>query len=105
MPALTMGVDENRFWELTPKTIQPHMKAYRKKRELAQQDIWLIGLRVREAIISSISFGKEKPPAYPKMPFTEDIEEELVKDEKWVERQRAKTYTQFMALAQVSKRR
>lgn len=105
MPALSMGIDENRFWELTPKTIQPYFKAYKKIRERQQQDIWLIGFRVREALISSFKFGKENPPPYPKMPFTENIEDELVKDEKWVEQQRAKAYAHFMALAQASKRR
>lgn len=100
-----MGISEDRFWELTPKTIQPYFKAYRKVREQTIQDIWMIGLRVKEAIVSSLHFGKGNPPPYSKMPFTENIEEELAKDEKWVERERNKAYAHFMSLVQANKRR
>lgn len=90
-----VGIPENVFWGLTPKTIQVYFRAYKKKREIAIQDIWLQGSYVRQAIISSLSFSDKNPPDYPEMPFAENAEEELAQDEKWAEAQRARLYSYF----------
>ena len=50
------------------------------------------------AIASTISFGKGKPPQYPEMPFKEEDEQELVKDEKWLQAQRLKAFEHFKAI-------
>lgn len=104
MPALSMDIPEEIFWDSTPKTLQPYFKAYRRKRITLTQDIWAIGARVREAIISSISFGGT-PPKYSPMPYSEEENENRLNNKEWVERERAKTYAHFMALYQSSKRR
>lgn len=93
--ALVVGIDDNVFWHLTPKTIQVYFKAYRERRKIAIQDIWLQGKYMACAIASTISFSKGKPPQYPEMPFKEEDEQELAKDPEWVEKQRILVWNQF----------
>lgn len=95
---MVVGVDDNVFWHLTPKTIQVYFKAYRERRKIAIQDIWLQGKYMACAIASTISFSKGKPPQYPEMPFKEEDEQELAKDEKWVQTERLRAYNHFMAI-------
>lgn len=99
-----MGIDENRFWKLTPKTIQVYFRAYEERRKTAIQDIWLQGYYTRWAIASTLSFGKQKPPEYPEMPFMEKAEEELAHDEEWVQRERIKAWNHFAAILSKNKK-
>ena len=87
------------FWKLTPKTIQVYFRADEAKQKKRVQELWLAGAYVRAANISSFQFDeKRKPPEYPKMPYSEEVEEELVKDEKWLEMQRKRAYNHFASL-------
>ena len=72
--ALVVGIDDNVFWHLTPKTIQIYFKAYNKRRQTAIQDLWLQGKYFACAIASTISFSKQRPPEYPPMPYEEEVE-------------------------------
>lgn len=50
------------------------------------------------AIASTLQFSKQKPPPYPEMPFKDEDEQELVKDEEWLQAQRLKAFEHFKAI-------
>ena len=50
------------------------------------------------AIASTLQFGKQTPPSYPEMPFKEEEEQELAKDENWLQAQRLKAFEHFKAI-------
>lgn len=102
--ALVIGIDDSVFWHLTPKTIQTYFKAYNKKRKMQIQDIWLQGYYFKWAIVSSLQFSKQKPPDYPEMPYKDEEEKELAKDENWLKRQREIAFNHFSALLSRNKK-
>ena len=101
LPYLTIGGSRSEFWELTPSDILIDFKAFRKKHELKEQDMWLQGLYFKRALESSVlvcGLADKKViremPKYPNMPKTQDeIESEeyqnaqrdllIAKMEKW----------------------
>lgn len=95
---MVVGIDDGVFWHLTPKTIQVYFKAYRERRKVAIQDIWLQGKYMACAIASTLQFSKQKPPPYPDMPFKEEEEQELAKDNNWLQAQRLKAFEHFKAI-------
>ena len=95
---MVVGIDDSVFWHLTPKTIQVYFKAYRERRKVEIQDIWLQGKYMACAIASTLQFSKQTPPPYPEMPFKEEDEQELTKDENWRQAQRLKACEQFKAI-------
>lgn len=50
------------------------------------------------AIASTLQFSKQKPPPYPEMPFKEDDEQELAKDENWLKAQRLRAFNHFATI-------
>lgn len=75
LPFLVIGGTEQVFWTLTPKTIQIYYEAEKKKRELEEQKMWLMGQYIKVAIESSVSncvgmtdYKKFKLPEYPRCP-------------------------------------
>lgn len=60
--------------------------------------MWKQGQYFAKAIQSTIYFGKGTPPEYPQMPFEEENDEELAKDDKWLESERLRAYNHFMAI-------
>ena len=102
LPYLVIGGDENRFWSLTPKTIQLYFDAHAKRIELEEQKMWLMGQYIRHAIASTQGYvlsvplmdeaglKKFKPSEYPKFPQKSKPE---IHDEKWLENENNK----FMA--------
>ncbi len=95
-----MGIEDNVFWHLTPKTIQLYFKAYRERRKTALTDLWQQGQYFAMAIASTAppQFCKGTPPKYPEMPFKEEAEEELAHNKQWLERERFRAYQSFMAI-------
>jgi len=63
--ALSIGVDYHTFWTLTPKKLEPFIKAYHKKREFEMEcfcekanfTAWLEGIYFARAI--AINFSKD----------------------------------------------
>lgn len=92
--ALIVGIDEDKFWELTPKTIQVYFRAYEKKRKIQLQDIWLQG----KYFMCAIGSAFDKKNKYPEMPYKEEEEKELSNDNEWLERQRVRAMQSFMAI-------
>lgn len=95
---MVVGIDDSVFWHLTPKTIQVYFKAYRERRKVAIQDIWLQGKYMACAIASTLQFSKQKPPPYPEMPFKDEMEEEMAKDEKWLQAERQRAFNHFYTI-------
>ena len=104
LPYLVIGGDENRFWSLTPKTIQLYFDAHAKRMELEEQKMWMMGQYIRLAISSVVGYTVSipllddksakshfKPQEYPPQPSSKT--EEVVHDEKWLENENKK----FMA--------
>lgn len=61
-----IGVDYELFWSLTPKTLQPFIKAFDLKRKYDDTLNWQLGGYIRDAIGSSLnSKGK-----YPNKPYS-----------------------------------
>lgn len=50
-----MGVRYDEFWDLSPRTLQPFIKAFELKTELEDRARWEQGLYIRLAIQSSLS--------------------------------------------------
>ena len=84
LPYLTIGGSRNEFWNLTLKDLEIDFRAYKSKKQLQQQEIWLQGLYFKQALESSVlvcgladrKVVKEMPK-YPEMPKTqEQIESE-----------------------------
>ena len=72
---MVIGGDENRFWQCSPNDIYFYFQVERKKRELKEQEMWLMGQYIRAAIQSSVQnsvgmtdYKKFKVPDYPECP-------------------------------------
>jgi len=63
-----MGVDYGEFWELSPKTLTPFVKAFSLKEQREDELLWRQGLYIAKAIGSSFS----KEAKYPERPFMAD---------------------------------
>lgn len=96
---MVVGIDDSVFWHLTPKTIQVYFKAYRERRKVTMQDMWSLGAYFRRALMSTpVIMGSGKTVDYPEMPFKEEDEQELAKDENWLQAQRLKAFEHFKAI-------
>lgn len=80
--ALLIGISEERFWKLNPRTIQPYVKAYQMKQEQRDTEMWQMGIYVQQAfgvVISALasSFGKKKSDAkYFEKPLHQQMKEQ-----------------------------
>lgn len=63
-----MGIDEDRFWTLNPKSIKPYIKAFSLKRQYDDSLLWQEGLYIRLAIASVM----DKDNKYPSKPMLAD---------------------------------
>lgn len=73
---LAIGMSYAEYWEGDPKLAQYYRKAYRIKQEEVNNNAWLQGLYVYDAISTALhnalrGMGKSKPPAkdYAKQPY------------------------------------
>ena len=60
-----MGVSEERFWKLNPRTIKPYVKAYEIRANNKDTEMWQMGLYFHQALSSvmaalAASFGNKK---------------------------------------------
>lgn len=99
--ALTIGVDYQTFWTLTPKKLAPFVEAFKQKKEYAAQEFrekanfsaWLQGVYIARAI--AVNFSKntsyfDQPIALSKSEDeTQSVNEDAVEFECW-----AKTFNQ-----------
>lgn len=75
--ALTLGVNYNQFWEMTPKDLIPFVKAFSLERKNEDIKAWQLGCYIKLAIVSSM----EKSVKYPNSPiFSKEPEKEKPKE-------------------------
>lgn len=95
---LLIDMSPELFWTLSPRRLKVYFDANEKKRKTHLQDIWLQGKLVRDAILSTVYFGTGQAPEFPQMPFKDEIEEDLAKDEEWLAIERARAYNNFLKI-------
>ena len=73
---LAIGMSYAEYWEGDPKLAQYYRKAYRIKQEEINNNAWLQGMYIYDAISTALhnalrGFGKNKPPVkdYAKQPY------------------------------------
>ena len=73
---LAIGMSYAEYWEGDPKLAQYYRKAYRIKQEEINNNAWLQGMYIYDAVSTALhnalrGFGKQKPPAkdYAKQPY------------------------------------
>lgn len=69
-----MGVDIDRFWTMTPKTLDPYFKAFSLQRKREDEAMWIQGMYIAMAVGSVLSSEAE----YPKRSFI--AQQELEQD-------------------------
>lgn len=86
--ALSIGVDYNLFWHLTPKKLKAFYKAEEMKQKKQDTEMWFMGRYVVNALLCTICnsslFRKKgsEPFEYPQHPFLYDeTEHEEVQNE------------------------
>lgn len=74
--ALVYGMTEDEFWAMNPKRIRPYKKAYEIRLKERDEQSWLQGLYIHQALLSTVGNmfrGKTaKPYSYPDKPFAAD---------------------------------
>lgn len=77
-----MGVDEDRFWNMTPKSLDPYYKAFSIKAKREDEAMWMNGIYMSMAIGSVLS-GEVDYPKRPLMAQQElDMDKELLAERK-----------------------
>ena len=73
---LAIGMSSAEYWEGDPSLAQYYRKAYRIKQDEINNNAWLQGLYIYDAVSTALhnalrGFGKQKPPAkdYAKQPY------------------------------------
>lgn len=91
LPYLTIGGSRSEFWDLTPKDILIDFKAYKKRIELEEIQMWKQGWYFKQALQSTILVCgladknvAKNMPKYPDMPRTQ----EQVESEEYINAQR-----------------
>lgn len=107
IPALSIGVDYNTFWTLSPKTLKPFFDAdlrrFKRENDIADLKNWQAGqyYKIALADVVGTAFGKNKVNNYPNKPlfqsddskqFTQKKKNELTEKEKENERLKAKLF-------------
>lgn len=94
-----IGLDEDKFWKQTPKTIQIYFEADKLRQQRRVQEAWLVGSYVKQALASTILVAgladKTTPnriPKYPQCPYQETTERVLTEEQKQYERMRLVQY-------------
>ena len=68
---MAMGMSYDEFWNGSNDAPRMYRTAYRRQRERANEDAWLHGLYVQQAIAACFS-DKKKPVRYPDKPIGND---------------------------------
>lgn len=100
-----MGMSYDEFWHGDFKLVKYYRKAYELKQKIKEQDLWLQGMYVYEAILDASpilhAFAKSgtRPRPYPEKPYGfKDEEVDEYEKEEMAERERLKAKVHFMNL-------
>lgn len=75
--ALMIGVSDDKFWDMNPKSLEPYIKAFSRKQELIAGYMWQMGAYVRLAVGSVLSKDCKYPTSPPKFLTQEQKQEEI----------------------------
>lgn len=105
---IAMGISYEYFWELNPRKLKPILEGYRLKKKTIDEQQWMLGGYVFEAV--SLAMGNafrkkgQKPRGYfseLKQPFLKDIElkdeNNMTEEEKRIKTERLFTNLEIMA--------
>ena len=90
--ALTMGVPYELFWHLNPKKIKAFEEAYKLKRKVEDEQMWLMGMYVNNAVSVAIDHalnGRKAKSKYFEKPIMEQVKDnnpDLMTEEEKLER-------------------
>lgn len=59
--ALSIGVDYNVFWNLSPKRLEPFFKAQKQIEERLNKNNWILGIYIQKSIASAFSKNNKYP--------------------------------------------
>lgn len=85
-----MGVDIDKFWTMTPKSLDPYYKAFSLRQKYDDNLLWMNGMYMAMAIGSIIS----KDSKYPKRPMI--AQQELESDTELLAQRRMENIKQTM---------
>lgn len=84
--ALSIGVPYETFWTLNPHTLKPFLEAYKLKQKMMDEQMWMMGAYVHEAVgvVLANAFAKKtakkaeymKEPLLRKQQSTQELTEE-----------------------------
>lgn len=78
--ALSIGVTEERFWHLNPHKLKPYIEAETIRSEKRDKELWLLGLYVHRATLSStekVLAGSKSKIEYYDKPLLAQAKEEV----------------------------
>ena len=66
--ALAIGMSADDYWNSDPHLFRSYLDAHKLRNEQKNQELWMQGIYIAEAIASVLS-DKKKPHKYPDKPF------------------------------------
>lgn len=66
-----MGVDYNLFWKLNPRKLEPFLKAYESKLKRRNEEMWLQGAYIFDAVSKAI-YNNFREKGKKPMPYLEE---------------------------------
>ena len=72
---MAIGVSEERFWDGCPRDLKPYIEAQKMRQKMKDEEMWLMGNYVREAVSVSIEncFAKHPKAKYYKEPVLQKV--------------------------------
>ena len=74
---MSIGVSEERFWDSSPKGLEPYVEADNMREKRLDQHMWLMGIYINNAVGVAISRGlngSKSRAKYLERPFSEETE-------------------------------
>lgn len=103
--ALQIGMTDTQFWYSNPRLMLNYIEKYKAEQLIIQQNAWLIGAYVKNALQSTILVAgladkntNQKMPKYPEMP--RPSESNLSEEEKTILAKRVEKYFERVVEAQ-----
>lgn len=80
-----IGVSEVKFWESTPKELEPYRKMDEMRQERHDYQNWMLGQYILSAVqtaVSGVLAGRKSKAKYVEQPFSQMIKKEERHDQK-----------------------
>lgn len=73
--AIVLGIDDVKFWDMSPKMLEPYEKAHQMREEIFDTHLWQLGQYVGSAV-SCVLADKKHKVKYIEKPFHTQIREQ-----------------------------